>query len=283
MREFVVGVDGSEQSRMALRWAAAAADAAGVQVRAGQSWIHPRSAVLPIASTPVSPEDMDERTEQAIAALAAETLGPSNAVKASVLRGPPAGALLQTVTPDSVLVLGSRGLGGFAGLLLGSVSQECVEYASCPVVVVRTDRTLGDGAVILVGKDGSEGAQRALAWAQELAGATGSGLRAVHAWRAAVSERPPGAGERLRSRAADAVRGWTEQVGDEIESEEVEGDPRAVLVDAAERLGPALTVVGRRGAGGLRSMRLGSTANHLVRHSPSNVAVVPGPDPDRDP
>jgi nucleotide-binding universal stress UspA family protein len=260
MNEFVVGVDGSDHSQMALRWAAAAADAVGVPVRAVQSWIHPRSAVLPVAPAPVSADDV----------------GSPDGVTASVLRGPPAGALLQTVTPDSVLVLGSRGLGGFGGLLLGSVSQECVEYASCPVVVVRTDRIVGEGDVILVGKDGSEGAQGALAWAHALAGATGAGVRAVHAWRATVSERPPRVGERLRSEAADAVRGWTQEVGDEIESDEVEGDPRDVLVTAAERSAPALTVVGRRGAGGLRSMRLGSTANHLVRHSATNVAVVPG-------
>jgi nucleotide-binding universal stress UspA family protein len=279
MNEFVVGVDGSEHSRMALRWAVAAGDAAGVPVRAVQSWIHPRSAVLPIAPVPVSAEEMDEQTHEAIATIVTDTLGSSDSVTIDVLRGPPAGAVLQTVTPDSVLVLGSRGLGGFAGLLLGSVSQECVEYASCPVVVVRTDRVVGDGDVILVGKDGSEGAQRALAWALALASATGAELRAVHAWRAVESERPPRTGERLRSRAADAVQGWTQQVGDEIESEEMEGDPRDVLVRAAERLAPALTVVGRRGAGGLRSMRLGSTANHLVRHGTTNVAVVPGPEP----
>jgi nucleotide-binding universal stress UspA family protein len=278
MNEFVVGIDGSDQSRMALRWAAAAADAAGARVRAVQSWIHPRAAVLPIAPVPVSAEQMDEQTEQAITAIATDILGSSAAVTADVLRGPPAGALLQSVAPDSVLVLGSRGLGGFAGLLLGSVSQECVEYASCPVVVVRTDRIVGDGDVILVGKDDSEGAQRALAWANTLASATGAGLRAVHAWRAIESERPPRTGERLRSRAAAAVQGWTQQVGEEIESDEMEGDPRDVLVRVAERFAPALTVVGRRGAGGLRSMRLGSTANHLVRHSSTNVAVVPAPE-----
>jgi nucleotide-binding universal stress UspA family protein len=283
MNEFVVGVDGSDHSRMALRWAAAAAGAAGVPVRAVQSWIHPRSAVLPIAPVPVSAEEMDEQTHQAITAITTEVLTSSPAVTTDVLRGPPAGALLGTVTPDSVLVLGSRGLGGFAGLLLGSVSQECVEYASCPVVVVRTDRTVGDGDVILVGKDGSEGAQRALAWAHGLASATGATLRAVHAWRAVESERPPRTGERLRARAAAAVEGWTQQVGeidsDEIDSEEMEGDPRDVLVRAAERFAPALTVVGRRGSGGLRSMRLGSTANHLVRHSATNVVVVPAPEP----
>jgi nucleotide-binding universal stress UspA family protein len=177
-----------------------------------------------------------------------------------------------------VLVLGSRGLGGFGGLLLGSVSQECVEYASCPVVVVHLDRLVGEGDVILVGKDGSEGAQLALAWAHALATATGAGLRAVHAWRATASERPPKVSERLKSRAAAAVQGWTEELDAEVETEEVEGDPRDVLVKAAERLEPALTVVGRRGAGGLRSVRLGSTANHLVRHSTTNIAVVPSPE-----
>jgi nucleotide-binding universal stress UspA family protein len=279
MNEFVVGVDGSDDSRMALRWAAAVGSAAGIPIRAVQSWTHPRSAVLPIAPVPLSADDMDDQSQQAIDAVVTDTLGSSAGVTTRVLRGSPAGALLQTVTPESVLVLGSRGLGGFSGLLLGSVSQECVEYASCPVVVVRTERTIGDGDVILVGKDGSEGAQRALAWAQALASATGAGLRAVHAWRATMSERPPGTGERLRSQAADAVQGWTQQVGDEIESDEMEGDPRSVLVTAAERIAPALTVVGRRGAGGLRSMRLGSTANHLVRHSTTNIAVVPAPEP----
>jgi len=278
MKEFVVGLDGSDQSRMALRWAAAAGEAADVPVRAVQSLIHPRSAILPIASVPVSAAEMDEQSGHALATAVADVLGPSAAVITDVLQGPTAGVLLQTVTPDSVLVLGSRGLGGFAGLLLGSVSQECVEYAPCPVVVVRTDRVVTDGDVILVGKDGSTSAQRALEWADTLARATGANVRAVHAWQATMSERPPRLVQRLRSQAARTVKDWTQRVSDEIESDEIEDDPRDVLVTAAQRFDPALTVVGRRGAGGLRSMRLGSTANHLVRHSSTNVAVVPAPE-----
>jgi nucleotide-binding universal stress UspA family protein len=278
MNEFVVGVDGSDHSRMALKWAAAAAGVVKVPVRAVQSWSHPRWAVFPGGPDPVPADEMDEQTQQAITAIVTETLGTSAGATAGVLRGPAAGALLQTVTPDSVLVLGSRGLGGFKGLLLGSVSQECVEYASCPVVVVRADRAIGEGDVILVGMDGSDGAQRALAWAHSLAGATGARLRAVHAWRATVSERPPRMGDRLESQAADAVRGWTAHLGDDVQSEETEGDPREVLVTAADRVAPALTVVGRRGAGGLRSVRLGSTANHLIRQSSTNVAVIPALD-----
>jgi nucleotide-binding universal stress UspA family protein len=279
--EFVVGIDGSDHSRMALRWAMATGDAAGVPVRAVQSWAHPRSAVLPIGPVPAPADEMDAQTKEALTAVITDTLGSSAAVSISVLRGTAAGALLETVTSESVLVLGSRGLGGFGGLLLGSVSQECVEYASCPVVVVRSDRAVGEGDLILVGKDGSDGAQQALVWADALARATGASVRAVHAWRGVASERPPRIGERLRSKASDAVTGWTQEVGDEIESDEMEGDPREVLVAAAERFAPALTVVGRRGAGGLRSMRLGSTANHLVRHSATNVAVVPTRDQPR--
>src|SRR5262245_55472553 len=133
MKEFVVGVDRSDQSRMALRWAAAAAGAVGVPVRAVQSWGHPRSAALPIGPVPLPEKEMDDQTRAATTAVVAETLGSPDAAKVGVLVGAPAAALLQTVTPDSVLVLGSRGLGGFAGLLLGSVSQECVEYASCQI------------------------------------------------------------------------------------------------------------------------------------------------------
>jgi nucleotide-binding universal stress UspA family protein len=277
MRELVVGLDGSDHSRMALRWAAAVARAAGVPIRAIQAWSHPRTAALPGGREPTPAEQMDEEARRDIALIAADVLGPTAAVTGEVGRGSAAGAMLQAVVPDSVLVLGSRGRGGFAGLLLGSVSQECVEYAPCPVVVVRTDRVLAGDDLILVGKDGSPGAQGALEWAHALAAATDANLQAVHAWQPRMSERPPRVGERLRSEAASAVEGWTQPVGDEIESQEVEGDPRDVLVTTAQRLDPALVVVGRRGSGGLRSMRLGSTANHLVRHSATNVAVVPSP------
>jgi nucleotide-binding universal stress UspA family protein len=282
MKELVVGLDGSDHSRMALRWAAAVSEAAKVPIRAVQAWSHPRSAVLPVGPDAVPASEMDEQARQDIAAITADVLGSSAAsaaVTADVRTGPPAGAILQAVVPDSVLVLGSRGRGGFAGLLLGSVSQECVEYAPCPVVVVRTDRSLASDDVILVGKDGSPGAQGALEWAHTLAAATGADLHAVHAWQPTMSERPPRVGERLRSEAASAVEGWTQPVSDDIETQEREGDPRDVLVTTAQRLDPALVVVGRRGAGGLRSMLLGSTANHLVRHSSTNVAVIPGPPP----
>jgi nucleotide-binding universal stress UspA family protein len=255
MDEFVVGVDGSDHSRMALRWAAVAGERAGVAVRAAQSWAYePSSTVFPIGPLPFAPEEIENATLRNVTAVIDDTLGSSSSVTAGVLRGPPVAALLQAVTPAGALVLGSRGLGGFRGLLLGSVSQECVEYAPCPVVIVRTDRGLGDDDVVLVGTDGSAGAQHALEWAGAFAKATGAQVHAVRASRGKASD--------------------TAEHGTEVEA--IDGDPREVLLTAAARIDPSLVVVGRRGAGGLRSMRLGSTANHLVRHGASNIAVVPG-------
>src|SRR5262245_43576099 len=125
MREFVVGLDGSDHSRMALQWGVAVARAAGVPVRAVQAWSNPRSRVVPLGPDPAAAtaEEMDEQTKEDVAAIAAEELGPSVDIEAEAVRGSAAGSLLEAVGPDSVLVLGSRGRGGFAGLLLGSVSQ----------------------------------------------------------------------------------------------------------------------------------------------------------------
>jgi hypothetical protein len=77
MDELVAGLDGSDDSRGALRWAAATAAAARVTVRTVQAWVHPRSAVLPIAPVPVSPPEMDDQTRDAITALVTAVVGPS--------------------------------------------------------------------------------------------------------------------------------------------------------------------------------------------------------------
>lgn len=285
--EFVVGVDGSEESRLALRWAAAAAGASGARLRVVQAWSHSASAVLPGGSVPAAPEEADRRVQEDVAAFVADALGgaPSPVVEAEAQRGPAAAALRQAVAPESVLILGSRGRGGFAGLLLGSVSQECIERAPCPVVVVRRDRLLAAGDTILVGKDGSPGAARALEWAGELAGVTGATVTAVHAWEASASEVRSRRRERLGAKAAATVEGWTQEAADDadaVEADDVgtveaEGNPKDEIPKAAERLDAALTVVGRQGEGRRRGLLVGSVASHLVRHGPTNIAVVPAP------
>ncbi|MEU2398134.1 universal stress protein [Streptomyces pseudogriseolus] len=137
----VVGVDGSPSSRQALRWAARQAALTGGTVPALTSslgWLPPSSG---------DEEALEARAREDLTPCVEETLGahPSADVRTKVRYGTPASVLLRAARDASLLVVGSRGLGGFAGLLLGSVAQHCVQHAACPVVVVREDALTGVG------------------------------------------------------------------------------------------------------------------------------------------
>ena len=277
MDEFVVGLDGSEESELALRWTVAVASLADVPVRAVEAWAYPKLSVVPGTAPLVSPAEMDERTATDVRDLVTKVLGVvPRSLSIEALRGPAAAAILQTLTTDSVLVLGSRGRGGFTGLLLGSVSRECIEYAPCPVVIVRHDRPpVERDGVILVGKDGSDGAAKALDWAVTLGQMTGARVAAVYAWDAGVSEVNPRLHKRLRAEAQSSVEGWVSGSGAEVGSIEVEGEARAKLAELAGRLDAKLVVVGRRGTSRLRGLRTGGVTSYLVSNSPTTVAVIP--------
>ncbi|MER7010256.1 universal stress protein [Saccharopolyspora sp. NPDC000359] len=142
MREVLVGVDGSPGSRAALRWALDYAEHCGGAVTALIAWTPP-TYVEPVPAPPViSDEDSEERAghrlRQAVedATAAQPTSVP---LRREVVRGRAARALSGRAQHADLLVVGSRGHGGFAGALLGSVSQHCVTHAPCPVVVVRPE------------------------------------------------------------------------------------------------------------------------------------------------
>jgi nucleotide-binding universal stress UspA family protein len=142
------------------------------------------------------------------------------------------------VGPDSVLVLGSRGRGGFAGLLLGSVSRECIDHAPCPVVIARDDPpTAGDN--VLVGKDGSENAVRALEWASTVGELTGSAVVALYVWQITSAEVRPQLHQRLRAEAGATVERWIAEGTHRAESLEAEGEPRTKLAEVAGRIAPS--------------------------------------------
>jgi len=283
MNELVVGVDGSDGSRLALRWSMVVAERAGIPVRAVEAWSYPRLSVISGAGDLAGPEEMDRRTVQDLEALIAEDHGTvPDYVGVQPLRGPAAGALLQTVSAGSVLVLGSRGAGGFAGLLLGSVSRECAAHAPCPVVVVRGDEaTLASGGLILVGKDGTDGAAAALEWAVHLGKVTGAQVATVFAWEPTPSEVRPRLAERLESSAQAAVEAWTEDVGNDVHALEVEGDPRDKLVEVAETRKAQLLVVGRGMTGGFGRRPLGHVASAVLEESTTPVAIIPLPEPNK--
>ena len=135
----VVGVDGSEESKAALRFAVDEARLRGLRLRVVHAWF----AYPAIADgMPVVPEDWaalgeTARTfvEQFVAEVAAEHEGVE--LEAAAVHGTAANVLVDESRVADLLVVGSRGHGGFTGLLLGSVSQQCVHHAACPVVVVR--------------------------------------------------------------------------------------------------------------------------------------------------
>ena len=139
MSAIVVGVDGSEGSARALRFALDEARLRDAKVRAVSVWS------IPIAAysggfAPVVPDV--EAFEQAAHARLDETLtkvqdaAQGIEVEGVCLEGQPADVLVEQAQDADLLVIGSRGLGGFRGLLLGSVGQQCAHHAPCPVVIV---------------------------------------------------------------------------------------------------------------------------------------------------
>ena len=278
MGEIVVGVDGSESSRAALRWAARVAGASGATLRAVTSWQYPARAGSPTGPAELPrPAEMDRRTTDDLRAIVGEELETgADGVQIDVGRGPASGVLLASAARTGVdmLVLGARGLGGFDGLLLGSVTQQCVEHSPRPVVVLRGDEPPMDGPIV-VGLDGSEGSMRALDWVMDLADATGSELVVVHAPGSDVSDT-------VLDRAGRALDGWCAPIRGRgiAHQRRVEGgDARTALERVADETDAGLLVVGARGLGAVQGLLLGSVAGYVVRYAPRPIAVVPGPRP----
>ncbi len=148
MAEIVVGTDGSPGARRALRWALGEALLRGASLQIVHAWMVPLIDALPepwvIGAPPVGPSD--EEVYEHLAAGAKRVLDdsldearnqePGLHIEGELVEGRPAAALLAAAREADLLVVGSRGRGGFAGLLLGSVSAQCVHHAPCPIVVV---------------------------------------------------------------------------------------------------------------------------------------------------
>ncbi|XVV16623.1 universal stress protein [Actinoplanes sp. CA-131856] len=136
----VVGVDGSPGSRKALTWAAAEAADHGADLVVVNVWEH--TLLPPAGSVSVSERYVPEptqRTSDDLVQVIREELGdePPVLVRPHVKQGRPAKVLIDESATADLLVVGHRGHGGFAGLVLGSVSQHVASYAKCPVTVVR--------------------------------------------------------------------------------------------------------------------------------------------------
>ncbi|PZE27350.1 MULTISPECIES: universal stress protein [unclassified Curtobacterium] len=132
--DIVVGVDGSPQSREAFRYAADLARSLHTKLVAVGTWQTPQAGYGAAVLTDWSPEE-DVRAVLHDACADVFPDGQPSWFRTKVVNGPPARSLIEASEDAVMLVVGSRGHGGFAGLLLGSVSSACAEYATCPVLV----------------------------------------------------------------------------------------------------------------------------------------------------
>jgi nucleotide-binding universal stress UspA family protein len=142
----VVGVDGSDSSRAALVWALAEARLRGSTLRAVHAWMIPAmgSGEAPWALIPpgndvdVSADEIEKATHEALDREIAEVDGPAGvAIERFVDEGPAADVIVDASKDAELVVVGSRGRGAIATLVLGSTSQQVIHQATCPVVVVR--------------------------------------------------------------------------------------------------------------------------------------------------
>ncbi len=139
-RLVVVGVDGSDESVAALRWAGEYAAATGAKLRAILAWHYP-AAVGP-APVGVAPPVITEEVRQNMATALAEAVARANPgapVDQVIGYGHPVQVLVEASKEADLLVVGRRGHAAITGMLVGSVSIHCVTHAHCPVVVVQRD------------------------------------------------------------------------------------------------------------------------------------------------
>ena len=274
----VVGVDGSDESDRALRWAAATARKRQEPLRVVHGF-----APLPgfygggLPALTKAYEALVKASDELVAdgiRIAREVGGPELAITAEKPTEPGPVALIEASRRARAVVLGCSGTGGFEGMLVGSTTVEVAAHAHCPVVVVR-GRAEPDGPVV-VGLDGSATSDRALATAFDEASWRQTGLVAVHAWADADAGLPARWSEIERDEQrllAEQLAGWQEKYPDvRIERVLVRDRPRHQLLSWSTRA--QLVVVGSRGRGGFSGLLLGSTSQALIHHAQCPVMVV---------
>jgi nucleotide-binding universal stress UspA family protein len=294
--KILVGVDGSANSSAALRWAVAEAELQRARVMAFFAWGY-----VPPGHAGGGHVFTADYTAAAAKAALAEAI--DDAVGAQIAKGierhvtcelPPK-ALLSAASAADLLAIGARGVGGFLGLMLGSVSQACLHHTTVPLAIIRAPDAGPGGAPeagaapptaggrIVVGVDGSESARRALQWAVAEARRREASVDVVHGWQVPFAVPSPLAGlplddDFLEKEARAELDRIIEGAGEVDQPVPVEGllvrggAARAVL-DAAQ--GADLVVLGTRGLGGFRGLLLGSVTHQVAHHVGCPMVVVP--------
>ena len=282
----IVGMDGSEESLLAVEWAALEAKRHSSPLRIvsvpdvmpRMHAYHASPAEIAAALRGISARAL------AVAITRSEEVAPGLPVDTRLLSGPPAVAVAESGSDASMLVAGARGAGGFAAMMLGSVSRYVAVWAPCPVVVVR-EETMVVHREIAVGVRDPEDATGALAFAFEEAALRGADLVAVHTWYWLSSGQAgalrPADPERFAAEAARyltaALEDWHDKYPDvRIRQDVTRGHPARVLASYSARAD--LVVLGRHGHPAGPGPGIGSVQHAVLDHAHGPVAVVPSGD-----
>lgn len=288
--EIIVAVDGSDAAKTAVRWAANTALKRQAPLRIAASYTMPQ---FLYAEGMVPPQelfdDLQGETQDKInqAEDIAREIAPDITIEHTIAEGSPIDMLLEMSKEATMIVMGSRGLGGLSGMVMGSVSASVVSHAHCPVVVVRQDNPVNEQTKygpVVVGVDGSDVSEHATEYAFAEAAARGAELVAVHTWidmqvqaslagLAAAQEQWDTIEAEQRELLAERLEKFTEKFPDVKITKVVTRDrPVRALAEASE--GAQLLVVGSHGRGGFKGMLLGSTSRALLQSAPCPMMVV---------
>jgi nucleotide-binding universal stress UspA family protein len=283
-KPIVAGTDGSEESLRAVDWAAREAALRGAPLR-----IVAAAAVLPRMISRAGPGQYDTVTDVldkerdsalAVAAERAAKAARGALIDTDQLTGPPAQAIVESGSGALMLVVGSRGIGAFTALLLGSVSRYAASHAPCPVVVVR-DEEPGPHRLVGVGVGDLDNCGDSLSFAFEEASLRHAGVLALHAWHTPQTDisraGQMSAAPEQRAVAADAARHldallekWRAKYPDvPVSQEVVHGHPGRALIGLSARAD--LVVIGRHSG----HQGPGSVRHAVLNHAHGPVVTVP--------
>jgi nucleotide-binding universal stress UspA family protein len=269
----VVAVDGSDSAREAMSWAAHEASRRHI----GLTIVHVAADLA--AALAQGRAWLDE------AEAAARRAVPALTTSAEMMSGPVVETLVAVSTWADTLVLGTRGIGGFAGLLVGSTAIDVTTRARCPVVVVRSPGPQvpppASGPIVVGVDDGS--AEEATEWAFAEAALRDAPLIAVHTWSEGALSQGwdtvpyildfQALNDAMRGMLADRMAQWREKFPSvRLELATALDSPAHALIEHSRHA--QLVVVGTRGRRPLAGALLGSTSHALLHHAACPVAVV---------
>ncbi|WP_328980295.1 universal stress protein [Streptomyces canus] len=296
-RNVTVGLDGSPESRAAAEWAAREAKLRGLPLRLVHVW---EPVPEPMAQASLLGAETQAHWSERVPRETAEGLRlrhPGVHVETEQIPGRPADALAGAAKAAELLVLGSRGLSGIAGFLVGSVGMAVIADTETPVVLVRAgeqgaDEHEADPAGIpsaatayrpvVLGLDTGHPHDTVIAFAFEEAARRGTSLRVVHGWNLppysayglpADLELNAELGRQEAAALTEVLRPWRQKYPDvEVAEESRSGSPAHHVIDASRDA--SLVVVGRRIRRSPIGVHIGSVTHAVLHHATAPVAVV---------